>query len=244
MRDTAVISKLMEFNDKYPQVQADCAFYLNWIGDSFAFADVNFEIRFYKRLRINPNATIDYCLVGNYEYRLCKDMLSVESEGVSNIDKHNPILSNPYSVFTFYAESWLPDKSRYHLSPNKPTHTVYGTSEEIYDITLKQGDALCWWTEDKNSLLINFQELDKHTTKILEKKYAVLEKIAASRKYKPGWIYHKMREDVSEINQLWAAQGYYLPLENKARLFASSYRWKYFRREAEAEHQAWLETFY
>ncbi len=50
-----------------------------------------------------------------------------------------------------------------------------------------------------------------------------------------------MCEQVPEVNRLWAGYGYYFPLEDKASKFSHTYKWKYFRKQAEAEYQDSLE---
>lgn len=236
MRSATAISKLVEFNDKFAATKAGCAVYVDWLYDTFAYTTENFVIAFYKRENINSNATIDYKKVGEYQYRLCKDDVKLQ-----DIDGYRVIAPNPRDSLRVYVERWLPNDFMYHLNHCKPTSRGFQGCADIYDMTLKEGDALCYWTEDKKNSLTNFQELDNQTTTILERKYKKLEEVAVSRKYKPGWIYHRMCEQLPEVDSLWAAYGYYFPLEGKASAFSYTYKWKYFRKEAEAEYQDRLE---
>lgn len=239
MSSTVAISKLIEFNAKFSEANADCAVYIDWLSDTFAYTIENFVVNFYKRQNINNDATIEYKIVGDYKYRLCKDDIKTGDESVDSIDKYCVLLPGNHDTRIFYVNRWLPEISRYELWLSRPTGKAYLGCASVYDATLKYGDTLCYWTDDKKSSFANFQELDNRTTEILERKYKTLEQLAASRKYKPGWIYHRMREPVPEVNRLWAAYGYYFPLEDKAGMFSSTYKWKYFRKEAEAQTQVY-----
>lgn len=66
------------------------------------------------------------------------------------------------------------------------------------------------------------------TMAILDRKYQSLLSIGSARKHKHGWVWHKLFELDDEIQSLWSALGYFLPINNLVWSFVFDYREKVF----------------
>jgi len=63
---------------------------------------------------------------------------------------------------------------------------------------------------------------------LLELIYKDLEATAISRQYKPGWVYYRMRDAESRIQQFWSPLGLYQSIEFEASVYSSKYESKAF----------------
>lgn len=214
-----VVEKFIEFNVLLGRPDADCVYYFDCSSDSYECTVEDFSLTFYKREKINSNATIEYRELGGYRCCIYKDELKAKYK-MKDLDEFS-ILQESEKTKVFYVYDWLQKESRYKLWTIKPDSGVYQGCGSVYDMSLEYGDSLVYWTRGKEKKFVKYKELEKQTTEILETKYQKLKEMAINRNYKPGWIYYKLCEEAESVNRLWAEYGFYFPLEQKIRAFSN-----------------------
>lgn len=234
MLNSTIQEKLSIFTSLFPGFNPTCVGRIDWLDDEPLSVEESYELRFYVRQKINRNATIEYRQCGGNRFRRHNSA----STGDEDID--NYFLCEGRGSEIAYVKDWISEESRYELTSSNPNQKGWG-SLILHDTSLKYGDSLIFWTREKEERLNSFNALNEETDRVLEEKYKKMEQIAASKGYKPGWIYYRMKESVQEIDSIWNNAGYYFSLDSKASAFSARYKWKYFKKEAELELRETME---
>ena len=209
--------KLKEFATVYPQEnKVSCILYLDWSYDyNGAEPEDEYELRFLELNQQQNDGYLSYLRKGSYRHSKIHNKYEFSfGSGLK-----------PVSVEKLWVHQWNENKEMYILCSSSPHKRCSEVCCSYYDFSFKKGSLLIHESFSKHP---EVESLKEKTKSILDLKYKGIEQTALERNYKHGWVFHRMKEPVPEIDKLWQSIGCYYLYEEEASFYM--YHFQYLHR--------------
>lgn len=215
-------SKLELFNRLNPDIQCSDWMYDDW---EFDFCKSKWDLYFIRWDRTEKGKVFQKTM--GYWKPFIEPGVSDNNKEVKRADEI--IIKSPHGI---YVEKWNQDNRAFELLHRDPTTPAYQNHSGFSKCSLKRNEAsvICYgdferFPKDRIDIDIKlFEELMNKTHKLLLEKCNSLIQTATQRKFKKGWVFHKMKEDYLAIDKLWKPHGFYYKISDDV---AGSYSYKY-----------------
>lgn len=215
-------SKLELFNRLNPDIQCNDWMYDDW---EFDFYENKWELYFVRWDKVEKGKIFQKTM-GCWKPFIEPGFVD-ESKEVERADE--AIRESPHGI---YVRKWNQGDQAFEISFCDPTGKGWQSHSGFSKCSLKHNEALviCYGDFDcfpKNSIDIDiglFEELMSKTHQLLLGKSNGLIQIATQKRFKKGWVFHRMKEDYPAIDKLWKPHGFYYRISDDV---AGSYSCKY-----------------